>query len=97
MGLALALPNLRIVGLDGGRRVFKERLVGYPDRAEACDLTFLTFDNRIHQASRLRPTATSVGPGQSTNKGASHCMDSRTKVASGTVYYVTKWSADLRL
>jgi sulfopyruvate decarboxylase subunit beta len=62
MGLALALPNRRIVGLDGDGALLMNAC-GLATLAwqKPANLILLLFDNSIYEASGLRPTATSVG------------------------------------
>ena len=62
MGLALALPKRRIVGLDGDGALLMNAC-GLATLAwqKPANLTLLLFDNSIYEASGLRPTATSVG------------------------------------
>lgn len=62
MGLALALPNRRIVGLDGDGALLMNAC-GLPTLAwqNPPNLTLLVFDNGIYEASGLRRTATSAG------------------------------------
>jgi thiamine pyrophosphate-dependent acetolactate synthase large subunit-like protein len=62
MGLALALPNRRIVGFDGDGALMMNAC-GLPTLAwqSPGNLTLLVFDNGIYEASGLRRTATSAG------------------------------------
>ncbi len=62
MGLALALPNRRIVGFDGDGALMMNAC-GLPTLAwqSPANLTLLVFDNGIYEASGLRRTATSAG------------------------------------
>ena len=62
MGLALALPNRSIVGLDGDGALLMNAC-GLPTLAwqNPPNLTLLVFDNGIYEASGLRRTATSAG------------------------------------
>ncbi|HXG53712.1 MAG TPA: thiamine pyrophosphate-dependent enzyme [candidate division Zixibacteria bacterium] len=62
MGLALALPKRRVVGLDGDGALLMNAcgLATLAWRSPA-NLTLLLFDNGIYEASGLRPTATSAG------------------------------------
>jgi thiamine pyrophosphate-dependent acetolactate synthase large subunit-like protein len=62
MGLALALPNRRIVGIDGDGALLMNAcgLATLASQSPA-NLTLLLFDNGIYEASGLRPTATSAG------------------------------------
>jgi thiamine pyrophosphate-dependent acetolactate synthase large subunit-like protein len=62
MGLALALPKRRIVGLDGDGALLMNAC-GLPTLAwqNPPNLTLLVFDNGIYEASGLRRTATSAG------------------------------------
>jgi sulfopyruvate decarboxylase subunit beta len=62
MGLALALPDRRIVGLDGDGALLMNAC-GLPTLAwqNPPNLTLLVFDNGIYEASGLRRTATSAG------------------------------------
>jgi thiamine pyrophosphate-dependent acetolactate synthase large subunit-like protein len=62
MGLALALPKRRIVGIDGDGALLMNAC-GLATLAwqKPANLTLLLFDNSIYEASGLRPTATSVG------------------------------------
>src|SRR4026209_2819170 len=62
MGLALALPNRRIVGFDGDGALLMNAC-GLPTLAwqSPPNLTLLVFDNGIYEASGLRRTATSAG------------------------------------
>jgi thiamine pyrophosphate-dependent acetolactate synthase large subunit-like protein len=62
MGLALALPDRRIVGLDGDGALLMNAC-GLPTLAwqNPGNLTLLVFDNGIYEASGLRRTATSAG------------------------------------
>jgi thiamine pyrophosphate-dependent acetolactate synthase large subunit-like protein len=62
MGLALALPNRRIIGLDGDGALMMNAC-GLPTLAwqSPANLTLLVFDNGIYEASGLRRTATSAG------------------------------------
>jgi thiamine pyrophosphate-dependent acetolactate synthase large subunit-like protein len=62
MGLALALPNRRILGLDGDGALLMNAC-GLPTLAwqSPPNLTLLVFDNGIYEASGLRRTATSAG------------------------------------
>ncbi len=62
MGLALALPNRRIVGIDGDGALLMNAC-GLATLAwqKPTNLTLLLFDNSIYEASGLRPTATSAG------------------------------------
>jgi thiamine pyrophosphate-dependent acetolactate synthase large subunit-like protein len=62
MGLALALPRRRIVGIDGDGALLMNAC-GLATLAwqSPANLTLLLFDNGIYEASGLRPTATSAG------------------------------------
>jgi thiamine pyrophosphate-dependent acetolactate synthase large subunit-like protein len=62
MGLALALPDRRVVGLDGDGALLMNAC-GLPTLAwqDPPNLTLLVFDNGIYEASGLRRTATSAG------------------------------------
>jgi thiamine pyrophosphate-dependent acetolactate synthase large subunit-like protein len=62
MGMALALPNRSIVGLDGDGALLMNAC-GLPTLAwqNPPNLTLLVFDNGIYEASGLRRTATSAG------------------------------------
>jgi thiamine pyrophosphate-dependent acetolactate synthase large subunit-like protein len=62
MGLALALPNRSVVGLDGDGALLMNAC-GLPTLAwqNPLNLTLLVFDNGIYEASGLRRTATSAG------------------------------------
>ena len=62
MGLALALPKRRVVGLDGDGALLMNAC-GLATLAwqKPGNLTLLLFDNSIYEASGLRPTATSAG------------------------------------
>jgi thiamine pyrophosphate-dependent acetolactate synthase large subunit-like protein len=62
MGLALALPNRRVVGLDGDGALLMNAC-GLPTLAwqSPFNLTLLVFDNGIYEASGLRRTASSAG------------------------------------
>lgn len=62
MGLALALPDRCIVGLDGDGALLMNAC-GLPTLAwqNPPNLTLLVFDNGIYEASGLRRTATSAG------------------------------------
>ena len=62
MGLALALPNRSVVGLDGDGALLMNAC-GLPTLAwqNPPNLTLLVFDNGIYEASGLRRTATSAG------------------------------------
>jgi len=62
MGLALALPNCSVVGLDGDGALLMNAC-GLPTLAwqNPPNLTLLVFDNGIYEASGLRRTATSAG------------------------------------
>jgi thiamine pyrophosphate-dependent acetolactate synthase large subunit-like protein len=62
MGLALALPNRRVVGIDGDGALLMNAC-GLPTLAwqNPSNLTLLVFDNGIYEASGLRRTATSAG------------------------------------
>jgi sulfopyruvate decarboxylase subunit beta len=62
IGLALALPKRRIVGIDGDGALLMNAC-GLATLAwqKPANLTLLLFDNSIYEASGLRPTATSVG------------------------------------
>ena len=62
MGLALALPNRRILGFDGDGALLMNAC-GLPTLAwqSPPNLTLLVFDNGIYEASGLRRTATSAG------------------------------------
>lgn len=62
MGLALALPERRIVGIDGDGALLMNAC-GLATLAwqSPANLTLLLFDNGIYEASGLRPTATSAG------------------------------------
>lgn len=59
MGLALALPKRRIIGIDGDGALLMNAcgLATLAWRSPA-NLTLLLFDNGIYEASGLRPTAT---------------------------------------
>jgi thiamine pyrophosphate-dependent acetolactate synthase large subunit-like protein len=65
MGLALALPKRRIVGIDGDGALLMNAC-GLATLAwqSPANLTLLLFDNGIYEASGLRPTATSAGTDQ---------------------------------
>jgi sulfopyruvate decarboxylase subunit beta len=62
IGLALALPQRRIVGIDGDGALLMNACglatLGWQSPPK---LTLLLFDNGIYEASGLRPTATSAG------------------------------------
>lgn len=62
LGLALALPRRRIVGIDGDGALLMNAC-GLATLAwqSPANLTLLLFDNGIYEASGLRPTATSAG------------------------------------
>ena len=62
MGLALALPDRSIFGLDGDGALLMNAC-GLPTLAwqNPPNLTLLVFDNGIYEASGLRRTATSAG------------------------------------
>ena len=62
MGLALALPNRSVLGLDGDGAMLMNAC-GLPTLAwqNPPNLTLLVFDNGIYEASGLRRTATSAG------------------------------------
>jgi sulfopyruvate decarboxylase subunit beta len=62
MGLALALPGRRVVGIDGDGALLMNAC-GLATLAwqKPANLTLLLFDNSIYEASGLRPTATSAG------------------------------------
>jgi thiamine pyrophosphate-dependent acetolactate synthase large subunit-like protein len=62
LGLALVLPNRRIVGIDGDGALLMNAC-GLATLAwqSPANLTLLLFDNGIYEASGLRPTATSAG------------------------------------
>jgi len=62
MGLALALPKRRIIGIDGDGALLMNAC-GLATLAwqRPANLTLLLFDNGIYEASGLRPTATSAG------------------------------------
>jgi len=62
MGLALALPNRSVLGLDGDGAMLMNAC-GLPTLAwqNPANLTLLVFDNGIYEASGLRRTATSAG------------------------------------
>ena len=62
MGLALALPKRRIVGIDGDGALLMNAC-GLATLAwqKPPNLILLLFDNSIYEASGLRPTATSAG------------------------------------
>lgn len=62
MGLALALPNRRVVGIDGDGALLMNAC-GLPTLAwqNPPNLTLLVFDNGIYEASGQRRTATSRG------------------------------------
>lgn len=62
LGLALALPNRRIVGIDGDGALLMNAC-GLPTLAweHPANLTLLLFDNGIYEASGFRRTATSAG------------------------------------
>jgi sulfopyruvate decarboxylase subunit beta len=62
MGLAMALPNRRIIGFDGDGALLMNAC-GLPTLAwqNPRNLTLLVFDNGIYEASGLRRTATSAG------------------------------------
>jgi sulfopyruvate decarboxylase subunit beta len=62
MGLALTLPQRRIVGIDGDGALLMNAC-GLATLAwqSPANLTLLLFDNGIYEASGLRPTATSAG------------------------------------
>ena len=62
MGLALALPDRKIVGFDGDGALMMNAC-GLPTLAwqNPANLTLLVFDNGIYEASGLRRTATSAG------------------------------------
>ena len=62
MGLALALPGRKIVGIDGDGALLMNAC-GLPTLAwqRPANLTLLIFDNGIYEASGLRRTATSAG------------------------------------
>jgi len=62
MGLALALPQRRVVGIDGDGALLMNAC-GLATLAwqSPANLTLLLFDNGIYEASGLRATATSAG------------------------------------
>ena len=62
MGLALALPKRRIIGIDGDGALLMNAC-GLATLAwqRPANLTLVLFDNGIYEASGLRPTATSAG------------------------------------
>lgn len=62
LGLAMALPNRRIVGIDGDGALLMNAC-GMPTLGwrNPANLTLLVFDNGIYEASGLRKTATSAG------------------------------------
>jgi thiamine pyrophosphate-dependent acetolactate synthase large subunit-like protein len=62
MGLALALPDRTILGIDGDGALLMNAC-GLPTLAwqRPANLTLLVFDNGIYEASGLRRTATSAG------------------------------------
>lgn len=62
MGLALALPRRRIVGIDGDGALLMNAC-GLATLAwqSPTNLTLLLFDNGVYEASGLRPTATTAG------------------------------------
>jgi sulfopyruvate decarboxylase subunit beta len=62
MGLALALPERKIVGIDGDGALLMNAC-GLPTLAwqRPANLILLVFDNGIYEASGLRRTATSAG------------------------------------
>lgn len=62
LGLAMALPNRRIVGIDGDGALLMNAC-GMPTLGwqKPANLTLLVFDNGIYEASGLRRTATSAG------------------------------------
>lgn len=62
LGLALALPKRRIVGIDGDGALLMNAC-GLATLAwqKPANLMLLLFDNGIYEASGLRPTATSAG------------------------------------
>ena len=62
MGLALALPNRKVLGFDGDGALLMNAC-GLPTLAwqSPGNLTLLVFDNGIYEASGLRRTATSAG------------------------------------
>lgn len=62
LGLALALPKRRIIGIDGDGALLMNAC-GMPTLAwqNPPNLTLLVFDNGIYEASGLRKTATSAG------------------------------------
>lgn len=62
LGLALALPNRRVVGIDGDG-AFLMNACALPTLAwqSPSNLISLVFDNGIYEASGLRPTATRSG------------------------------------
>ncbi len=61
-GLALALPNRRIVAIDGDGALLMNAC-GLPTlaRQSPANLIYLLFDNGIYEASGLRSTATESG------------------------------------
>lgn len=62
MGLALALPNRRVVGIDGeGALLMNACSLPTLGWQSSPNLIHLVFDNGIYEASGLRPTATSAG------------------------------------
>ena len=62
LGLALALPKRRIVGLDGdGALLMNSCGLATLAWQKPANLILLLFDNSIYEASGLRPTATSAG------------------------------------
>jgi thiamine pyrophosphate-dependent acetolactate synthase large subunit-like protein len=62
MGLALALPERKVLGIDGDGALLMNAC-GLPTLAwqRPANLTLLVFDNGIYEASGLRRTATSAG------------------------------------
>ena len=62
MGLALALPNRRVVGIDGeGALLMNACSLPTLGWQSPPNLIHLVFDNGIYEASGLRPTASSAG------------------------------------
>lgn len=62
LGLAMALPNRRIVGIDGdGALLMNACAMPTLGWQNPPNLTLLVFDNGIYEASGLRRTATSAG------------------------------------
>ena len=62
LGLAMALPKRRIIGIDGDGALLMNAC-GMPTLGwqNPPNLTLLVFDNGIYEASGLRKTATSAG------------------------------------